>query len=318
MCKKGDNMSENENMVESKYEGLFLTETVFGNPNGSFAGNKPRYQGKRIYTTDKCIKYNVRRYIYENVEDMENTENMVFFYPRLTEDAESNEESYKKKGAVFDDLFDGDFEKMKENCPDIRMFGGVFSFEEGNDKGSFHGPIQLSYGIDLMGADFIDDKLGTPFASETGSQTTTGENHLVDHAVIAYDIDINPNVQPNLLLKDDLDLFIEGIVHGTNLRKSTSKSTNAKLLLLTKFEEEYHKNLGELKRLVEIESDKVTQKEKENPPLTVNLENVSDRIKEVEESVDKVEIYKDQNVNIFGFDDEDFEFEVTKTNFYSM
>ncbi|NIQ05461.1 MAG: type I CRISPR-associated protein Cas7, partial [Candidatus Korarchaeota archaeon] len=97
--------------------------------------------------------------------------------------------------------------EMLNHCPDVRMFGGTFSFEEKEVKeygGALYGPVQLSYGIDLMGADIIHLKLGTPFSTEKGKQTTTAEEYGVDHAVISYDITINPRNYPGLLKQKDI------------------------------------------------------------------------------------------------------------------
>jgi len=266
---------EEEKFVENCYQGIFVTETVLGNPNGSFVNNEPRNINGRVFTTDKCIKYNVRDYLQQRYEKIEydgekervkDVENFVFFYPRLSKSATEYQASYLTKDSVFNMFFvellksseeyseemgkiktekDEKKEKMlKElnsklnnqafrnlikHSPDCRIFGGTFSFQKDNKQ--IYGPVQISYGLDLIGADIINLKIGTPFSTDDGKQKTTGEEHVVDHAVIAYDITVNPNHAPKLLKKGDLEMFKEGLIQGTNLRRSTSKKTEAKVLI---------------------------------------------------------------------------------------
>lgn len=312
-------MSENEEdeEVKNNYQGLFVTETVFGNPNGSFINNEPRNVDGQVFTTDKCIKYNVRNYIHQTYEKEDPMENFVFFYPRKTEDAEEQDASYEKKTTVFEKYFDKEFKKLKKKCPDIRMFGGTFSFK-GSDEGSLHGPIQVSYGLDLMGADILTVKLGTPFSTKTGSQTTTGENKVVDHAVIGYDLVVNPNVQPGLLKKDDFEMFKEGIVEGTNLRKSTSKKTDAKLLMLVKYEEGKNKNVGEMKHLLDVESEKITDPNEHVKELVLDFGNVKDKLENVKKDIEKIQVYKAPSVVVENFFDGNEDVTVKMKSFKDM
>jgi len=290
--------------VESMWQGLFVTETVLGNPNGSFVNNEPRNIEGRVFTTDKCIKYNIRNYIYQEYEDTEELENFVFFYPRKSEEAEEHQASYMTKTNVFKEYFDSDFDNLIDSCVDARIFGGTFSFTEGGEK-SIYGPVQLSYGLDLVGADIMNLRVGTPFASEEGKQKTTGENRVVDHAVISYDITVNPNTSSALLRTDDLEKFKEGIIKGTNLRKSTSKSTDAKLLLMVKFDEGKTLNLGEMKHLIEVQSEKITDPEERPKELILDLGKVKEKLDRFAEDIKHIEIYTDEPVKIQNFYEED-------------
>lgn len=313
--------------VKNYYQGIFVTETVLGNPNGSFMENEPRNIKGRIFTTDKCIKYNIRNFIHQKYEEVKKSDeqiksvkDFVFFYPRKKEGSKIQEEKYLKKDRVFKKFFlepydERPFEKLLENCVDARMFGGTFSFDEdelNKYQGSIYGPIQLSYGLDLIGADIINPQLGTPFASEegedeSGQQTTTGQDYLVDHAVIGYDITINPNNEIDLLKNEDLKKFKEGIVNGTNLRKSTSKKTNSKVLLLVKFQENTYPNLGDLKTLIEVESDKISEEEKNKGSLILNFENVKEELKKFKDKIENIELYKASDVEIKEFNELDRE-----------
>lgn len=289
-------------MTTHRYQGLFITETILGNPNGSFVNNEPRNIDGKVFTTDKCIKFNIRAFIHNNYEDLEAMENFVFFYPRKIPES-GLQPQYKTKEDVFKEYFNNDISKLYE-CPDVRMFGGTFSFRK-NDQGNVFGPIQITFGLDLIGAEIKAIQLGTPFANETGKQKTLGEKYIVDHAVIAYDININPNTAiredgSSLLRPQDVDLFQEAIVYGTNDRVSTSKASKSKLLIMIKFKEDFRKNIGELKALIEVKSPKINNTTG-HQDLELDFAKVSQKLKLLSEHIEVVEIMKDINVIIHNF-----------------
>ena len=307
--------NESTNPVENSYQGIFITETVLGNPNGSFVNNEPRNIDGRVFTTDKCIKYNIRNYIFQNSEKIEKgddgkevkeLENFVFFYPRKTEDADDHEASFMTKDSVFEEYFDKNFDKLINSCPDARIFGGTFSFTGGEEK-SIYGPVQISYGLDLIGADILSHRLGTPFSSSDGSQKTTGESKIVDHAVISYDITVNPKNSEGLLKESDLELFQEGILKGTNLRKSTSKDTDGKALVMIKFNNGRSLNIGELKHLIDVESRKITDPKDRPDNLILDFSKVKDRLDKYDDSIEKINIIKDDVTKIENFYEENDE-----------
>jgi len=292
-------------MTTNRYQGLFITETILGNPNGSFVNNEPRNIDGKVFTTDKCIKFNIRDYIHNNYEDLEKLENFVFFYPRKVPNS-GLQPKYLTKEDVFKEYFDNDITKLYE-CPDVRMFGGTFSFRK-NDQGNVFGPVQLTFGLDLIGAEIKSIQMGTPFANETGKQKTLGEKYIVDHAVIAYDININPQTAikedgTSLLKPEDVELFKEAIVYGTNDRVSTSKTSKSKLLIMIKFADKYRRNIGELKGLIEVKSPKVNNADG-HEDLVLDFVKVSKKLKLVNSYIEEIEVVKDVNVVIENFDTE--------------
>ncbi len=285
--------------VKNYYQGIYLTETIMGNPNGDFVDNSPRNFDGRVFTTDKCIKYNIRRYISETVEDTDQKKDIVFFYPRKSPDAKESDAKYLTKDTIFKTIFDEDFDKLLEASPDVRMFGGTFSFK--NEPRQIYGPIQLSYGKDINDAQIKRLQIGAPFADGAdGKQKTTGSEAVVDDAIISYDITINPNNYPELLSNKDLDLFMESLWYGTNLRKTTSKKTDSKLLLLIKFKNDKVRgnvkalNLGELKDLIQIKNKKARKKLKD-PEKTVKIDTSSleEKLSKYQDHIEKIDVYHD-------------------------
>lgn len=292
-------MVEEKKYVENYYQGIYLTETILGNPNGDFIDNSPRNFDGNVFTTDKCIKYNIRKYIHDAIEDFENHENIVFFFPRLHDTEDKADNKFKTRDDVFDLLFKeyNDFEEkfnaLKENSPDVRMFGGTFSFKN-NDAKQIYGPIQLTYGVDINDAQIKRLQIGAPFATESGQQKTTGSEAVVDDAIISYDITVNPKNYPKLLLESDLDLFKKSLWYGTNLRKTTSKRTDSKLLILIKFVNEGTIfNMGELKELIEVSN--IKQHKLGNEEIKLNCDKLFKKLIDFNKFIESVEFYYDKD-----------------------
>lgn len=286
--------------VKNYYQGIYLTETIMGNPNGDFVDNSPRNFDGRVFTTDKCIKYNIRRYIRETAEDIKQKKDIVFFYPRKSDDVEEYDAKYLTKDTIFKNIFEDDFSKLLENSPDVRMFGGTFSFKNTDPK-QIYGPIQLSYGKDINDAQIKRLQIGAPFADgKDNKQKTTGSEAVVDDAIISYDLTVNPNNYPGLLLQEDLALFMESLWYGTNLRKTTSKKTDSKLLLLIKFKNDKEEgnvkalNLGELKDLIKIQN-KMERKKLKDPEkvIKVDISALENKLSKYQDYIEQIDIYND-------------------------
>ena len=281
--------------IKNYYQGIFVTETVMGNPNGDFVDNSPRNIDGNVFTTDKCIKYNIRNYIHSNYENIEENENMVFFYPRLQKDAKPYESKFLTRDQVFNEYFNKKFEDVLENAVDVKMFGGTFSLK-GTDPKQIYGPIQISYGLDINDAQIKKLQIGAPFANKEGSQKTIGTESVVDDAIITYDIIINPNNYPELLSENNLKLFKEAICYVTNSRKTKSKKTDAKVLILIKFKNEKDTiksfNIGELKETISIKNK---NERLNHGKIVFDTTNLIKKLETYEEYIDSIDIYGDKN-----------------------
>lgn len=270
--------------------------------------NSPRNFDGNVFTTDKCIKYNVRKYMHDTIEDIENNENIIFFFPRLVDDAKKGENKFQTRDEAYKNLFNGDFEVLKENSPDVRMFGGTFSFDK--DSKQIYGPIQISYGVDINEAQIKRLQIGAPFATQSGKQKTNGSESVVDDAIISYDISINPNNHCKLLLNDDLVLFKKALWFGTNLRKSTSKKTDSKFLMFVKFKNDSSNDkvtslsIGELNRLVFI----ANKKNRVNGDEIIELDctKLKNKLEKYKKYIEVIElIYDTDEIKLINFFDDD-------------
>lgn len=309
MTENLNEVENNENYVKNYYQGIFVTETILGNPNGDFVDNSPRNFDGEVFTTDKCIKFNIRNYLHDTVEDLENKNNIVFFYPRRDEDSAFEENKYLTVNKIKKDLFeDTGLGKLRENYVDVRMFGGTFAI--GSNNKNIYGPIQLTYGIDINQAQIKPLNIGSPFATTDKQQKTYGSEYVVDDAIISYDITINPRTyinkdnEPYLLLNDDLDLFKRAIWYGTNYRKSTSKRTNSKLLILIKFKDNDDGtilNMGSLNNLISIDGKRKTPKDK---CINLNMDIFCKKLCKYEQFIELIEVFYEKEELKLGFSDD--------------
>jgi len=305
---------ENEEKVREKepakkcQQGIFVTETTLANPNGSFNDNRPRFDIDKIYTTDKCIKYNVRDYIHRFIQG----DGLDLFYiKRKSDEADQFTNDFKSKEEVIKEIKkkQDDFRKaFVQNHIDVRLFGSTLAVDDKDTHTKITGPVQLSYGIDLLGAQIKEAQIGTPFSTEDddgdgGGQTTLGKDKLVDHAMIAYDITVNPKnavhseTGDSILKVEDLEYLKEGLVFGTNMRKTTSKNTNSKLLLMVTFDEGNHLNIGELKRLVEVKSKKFNKSEDISSTPKFDLTKLYQKLAPYIDKIETIKLYTDSDVD---------------------
>lgn len=313
-----DNQECDDIFVKNYYQGIYVTETILGNPNGDFVDNSPRNFDGKVFTTDKCIKYNIRKYLHDNFEDIKDLndpKNIVFFFPRPIDNP--NDMKFKTRTDAFEFLLknfsdiDGNdlrFEELLNRSPDVRMFGGTFTFQ-GINSHQIYGPIQLSYGLDLNNAQIMMHQIGSPFADNKGTQKTVGSQAIVDDAIISYDISINPNNCKNLLLEKDLCLFKESLWFGTNLRKTTSKTTDSKLIILIKFINKNSEgkctafNIGELNKLISIDNKKNRQMDEK---IILDCKKLKNRLDEYNDYIDSIEmIYNTSEIQLKNFYDTD-------------
>lgn len=105
------------------------------------------------------------------------------------------------------------------------------------------------------------------------------------------------------------------------MRKSTSKSTDSKALVLVKFNEGKSLNLGEMKHLIEVTSEKITDPKERPKELHLDLELVREKLDDFEEDINEVEIYTDKSVevsNFYGDGDGTKEFGVIQKQFKDL
>jgi len=238
------------NIIKNRSEILFLYEVENTNPNGDpLNENRPRYDSEesKVLVSDVRLKRTIRDYWYaykgfngQNGKDV------------FVREVPSDKGGLKDAKARAKD-FQGDPNKVIEQCIDIRVFGGVIPMEKGTDSFTFTGPTQFQMGKSLNKAEVVEIQGTGAFASKEGkTQKTFRTEYVVPYAVIGFNGIINETAaQTTKMTEDDKALLLEGIWEGTKQLISRSKFGQLPLLLLViDYKEPFY--IGALRQKVKL------------------------------------------------------------------
>ncbi len=307
--------------------GLLLIRSENGNFNADFSGN-PRQDGSgRIYSTDKALKYAIRKYLHDlySTDD----DDKVLFWRRYKEgkpvDFDNNFE------IVFKELTGSKSHTPKDicqRCIDVRLFGGTFTIKGGGNNFSITGPVQIEYGFDVLGnPEIIIDQILSPKTGadkknkdsgelESASQNTIGSQVRAKEVHYSFGYTINPNnlIQDEYLnsvdgeglglFEKDIILFKEAMCRGpTYLTSCTKSGSVSELFLYVEFKTDKD-NLVPLFPLISNLVGVTAKMEKR----VINLVKVSELFSEYKNYIEKIELYYDpQFTEIEGFTFKDFD-----------
>ncbi|MEM3555303.1 MAG: type I CRISPR-associated protein Cas7 [Candidatus Micrarchaeia archaeon] len=241
-------------MSERRYgkfaAGIVSLRAQDANWNADFSGWPRKLPGGGFYSTDKALKYTIRRYLKEV-----KNQNLIFW------------RVYDEKGQVGNLLAMLEKNKIKtdtniakqvlEKCLDVRLFGGTFTLK--NQQFSITGPVQITYGIDVWGKGkpyvsqiqspkYEGKERGEESKAEYGPQTTLGSEVRLTEGHYVFDFTINPNnlekddflasSAPEVFLSnDDVEMFKEALIHGPGYTTSTTKTgVFTELVIFAEFE----------------------------------------------------------------------------------
>lgn len=139
------------NIIENRYEFMFLFDCMNGNPNGDpDAGNLPRIDPQDMHglVSDVAVKRRIRNYVQfakdnemPNAIFIEHACNLNKHIARAHEETEGGF-ALKEKGASKDKVKNAR-RWMCENFYDVRTFGAVMS--TGANAGQVRGPVQIAF-----------------------------------------------------------------------------------------------------------------------------------------------------------------------------
>lgn len=138
-------MMNTDNIIEKRYDFVYLFDVQDGNPNGDpDAGNLPRVDPETGMglVTDVCLKRKVRNFVQMTQEQPGYD---IFIKERgvlntLIEEAHQDEQVKVKSGA---DKIEQARQFMCDKYYDVRTFGAVMS--TGKNAGQVRGPVQLTF-----------------------------------------------------------------------------------------------------------------------------------------------------------------------------
>ncbi len=269
---------------------LFLYDVQNANPNGDPSDdNKPRIDEETGHNivTDVRLKRTIRDYLY-NFEGY-NIQGKKDIFVRQTyvddkpekglNDGKSRAKSYKNN---LDDVLNA--------CIDIRLFGGVLPLDK--DSITFTGPVQFKMGRSLHKVQMKHIKGTGAFASKKGAkQQTFREEYILPYSLIAFYGIINENAAKHTRLSlDDIEMLKKGIWNGTKQLITRSKMEHNPRMLLMMTHKDPNSFLGEIDKLISLESDMQDEQIRSMEDYTLDLSKLKKRLDDMGEN--KPEIFK--------------------------
>ncbi len=293
--------------IKNRAEILFLYDVKDNNPNGDpLDGNKPRIDeetGINI-VTDVRLKRTVRDYLREFkgkeifVREIADDEGKI-------QDAKMRAKDFLKdvdvSGKGFNEQKEIIKKKIVDECIDVKFFGATIPLdlkvkdEKGKEKNvtgsiTLTGPVQFRMGRSLHRVELKYIKGTGAFASKAGAtQKTFREEYILPYSLIGFYGIVNENAANETELSDeDLTALYDGLWNGTKNLISRSKAGHEpRLLLVVKYKEQnYH--VGDLDKLVKLESEKRDEEIRDISEVKINADELLVRLKKVKDTIEEI------------------------------
>ena len=206
-----------------------------------------------------------------------------------------------------------DRKKITENlltCLDVRLFGGTYA---GVTNLSFHGPLQITHGINRFPDNNIfSEQISSPFRNpgeknQDSTMTTLGSQSKLREGHYVFHFSINPQNLDELvrlsggspLLVSDVEKAKAGLSRGVTLYDSAAKAgSENELMLWVQLKEDSMLVLPSFVELLKVAKD---------DKRTIDLSPISEILKRdhVKSAVEKIEIWYDKaTTTLSGMPDE--------------
>lgn len=292
--------------MKNRREFLFLYDVSWANPNGDPVDeNKPRIDeetGINYVTPDR-----LKRTIRDTLAVMGET---VFLREIRKEDL-----TLLDKSDILKQYFDGKIDNVIKQAIDIRLFGGTFAIDTGKKKKSSEeevsekargitGPVQFKFGYSLHRVKPVLVKGSSVMPSEGQKDKTQGslpERWVIPYALIVFygianekaSVFHNENGEIVAELTDD-DIFkmLKAIWIGhkssTDVISYSKFGHEPRLLLEIIYREGTLTHMGELDKLVRINTDKRDEEIRDMEEVEIDLTKLKEKVKKYKDKIGKV------------------------------
>jgi len=276
--------------IKSRSEILFLYDVKDANPNGDPVDeNRPRIDeetGVNI-VTDVRLKRTIRDYLhdYKGLE----------IFIREVRDEKGN---LKTKEDLIKEI-EGDPDKGMKGFIDTRLFGATTAVKE--KTVTLTGPVQFKYGRSLHRVNLTFIKGTTVMPSRAGKeQGTFTERYILPYSLIAFYGVVNENAAKNQnigLTEADVDYMLEGMWHGTkNLISGSKFGQMPRLLIQVIYKEGTNFYIGELDRLVTLQSEKTDDSIRDVQDFRIVVDNLIEALRRHRDKIDKIRYKVDERL----------------------
>ncbi len=276
--------------IKNRSEILFLYDIKDGNPNGDPVDeNRPRIDeetGINI-VTDVRLKRTIRDYLhdYKGLE----------IFIREVRDEKGN---LKTKKELLKEI-EGNPDEVMKKFIDTRLFGATTAVE--GETTTLTGPVQFKYGRSLHRVNVTFIKGTTVMPSGAGKeQGTFTERYILPYSLIAFYGVVNENAAKNQnirLTETDINHMLEGMWHGTkNLISGSKFGQMPRLLIQVIYKEGVNFYIGELDRLVALQSEKTDESIRDVQDFRVLIDNLIEALHRHKGKIDKIRYKVDERL----------------------
>ncbi len=225
------------NIINNRYEFVYLFDVENGNPNGDpDAGNMPRIDPETNHgiVTDVCLKRKVRDYVTLKRQNQSPYRIYVMSNAVLNR---FHEEAYKalgieppsKKGVMSGDVVGQAQGWLCSNFYDIRTFGAVMSTDP--SAGVVQGPIQMTFAKSIepiVPMEITITRVAVTSEKEASKEHMMGRKYIVPYALYRTEGFISANLaQKTGFSEEDLKLFWEALLNMFEHDRSAARGMMA-------------------------------------------------------------------------------------------
>ncbi len=292
--------------MRNRREFLFLYDVSWANPNGDpMDENKPRIDeetGINYVTPDRF-----KRTIRDTLVVMGET---VFLREIRKEDL-----TLLDKSDILKQYFDGKIDNVIKQAIDIRLFGGTFAIDTGKKKKSSEeetterargitGPVQFKFGRSLHRVKPVLVKGSSVMPSEGQKDKTRGslpERWVVPYALIVFygianeAASVFRNEKGEVIAElsdDDIFKMLKAIWIGhkssTDVISYSKFGHEPRLLIEIIYKERTLTHMGELDKLVSINTDKREEEIRDIEEVEIDLSKLKEKVKKYKDKIKKV------------------------------
>jgi len=287
------------NPVTQRSEILFCYDITDANPNGDpLDENKPRIdeETKINIVTDVRLKRTIRDYLYEH-KGYNGTNGKDIFVREEFMD-KNNPESGLQDGKTRAKDFKENSDLVKEQCIDVRMFGGVIPLSK--DSIVYTGPVQFKMGRSLHQVELRHIQGTGAFASKEGAkQKTFREEYQLPYSFIAFHGIVNEKAAAHTgLTEEDIAELMQGIWQGTKNLISRSKFGQMPRLLLKVTYKESGFFIGDLDKRISITGCENELKIRSLKDFKLDTTELIKVLELNKDRIEKIEMVKDQYLTL--------------------
>ncbi len=268
--------------MKNRREFLFLYDVSWANPNGDpMDENKPRIDEETgiNYVTDVRLKRTIR----DQLADMG--------YEVFLKEERGEDDKLKTKEDIFS-KYGNDYQKVLDECIDIRLFGGTFAIK--NQQRSFTGPVQFKFGKSLhrVKPELVKGTTVMPSAEQKAQGTMT-EVHVLPYSLIVFYGIANEKAGEDTKLKDeDVDAMLKAMWLGhkgsTDVISRSKFGHEPRLLIEIIYREGTLTHMGELDKLVKINTDKRDEEIRDIEEVEIDLTKLKEKVEKYKDNIEKV------------------------------